>query len=85
MKKILLLLVTVLLLGSFVDLQAQAVNDWSWSHPRPVGATLICLMPTHGIFLVITEILVKRLTPEQVGLFLHPEPRQELMQLMDII
>lgn len=40
MKKILLLCVAVLIMGSFIDSQAQAVNDWSWSHPRPVGAYL---------------------------------------------
>lgn len=40
MKKILLFITTVLLLASFVDTKAQAINDWSWSHPRPVGATL---------------------------------------------
>ncbi len=39
MKKIFLLLVTVLLIGSFVDLQAQSVNDWSWSHPKPMSQT----------------------------------------------
>ncbi len=40
MKKILFFLTAFLLLVSFIDSNAQAVDDWSWSHPRPGGQTL---------------------------------------------
>lgn len=40
MKKILFFLTAVLLLASFTDSKAQAVDDWSWSFPKPVGQTL---------------------------------------------
>ena len=40
MKRILLFITTVLLFASFINSKAQPVHDWSWSFPKPTGATL---------------------------------------------
>ncbi len=40
MKKILFFLTAFLLLATFINTKAQPIHDWSWSFPKPVGATL---------------------------------------------